>query len=285
MQFALFRIGLVPPGAAQFESGWAPRELYRGHVTLVRGTEERASGEERFNRAVLGLAGHDATRRQTWLDNWSIDYGRARGNELRLSATLGTVAVELLLTPAKVAVASDPSGAGGPLRGFSITRMSVQGFIGAEGDRQPVSGLAWLDHLWGDIPLPVGPIAWDRLQLQLDDGTDVAVFRVRRRDGDGSATLDGYVVDPRGGVEPLAGAPIEMEATRTWRRSRAGVSYPLDWQLSAGELRLRVSPLVDDQLHDFVVPFWSGIVAAQGELRGRAVSGLGTLQLTGYADQ
>ena len=286
MQFALFRVGLVPPEAPQFESAWTPRELYRGHITLVDGTRTRAIGEERFSRAVLSLAGDDATRRQVWLDNWSIDYGRgAGGDELRLSATLGTVAVELLLTPAKVAVASDPNGVGAPFRGFSITRMSAQGFIGAQGDRRPVSGLAWLDHLWGDVPLPVGPIAWDRLQLQLDDGTDVAVFRARRRDGGGSATLDGYLVDPRGGVEPLAGPPLEMEATRTWRRSRPGVSYPLDWQLSAGELRLRVSPLVDDQLHDFVVPFWSGIVTAQGELRGRAVSGLGTLQLTGYADQ
>jgi predicted secreted hydrolase len=286
MQFVLFRVGLVPPNAPPFESAWTPRELYRGHVTLVGGTDERAGGEERFNRAVLGVAGHDAARRQVWLDNWSIDYGQgARGDELRLSATVDTIAVELLFTPAKLAVASDPDGGGAPFRGFSITRMSVQGFIGDQGDRQPVSGLAWLDHLWGDVPLPLGPIAWDRLQLQLDDGSDVAVLRARRRDGGGSATVDGYVVDPGGGVVPLASRSLEMEATRTWRRSRGGVAYPLDWQLSAGELRLRVSPLVDDQLHDFVVPFWSGLVTAQGELRGRAVSGLGTLQLTGYTDR
>ena len=30
-------------------------------------------------------------------------------------------------------------------------------------DRRPVSGLAWLDHAWGDVPLPLGPIAFDRL--------------------------------------------------------------------------------------------------------------------------
>ena len=71
-----FASDLFPPTRREFESAWTPRELYRGHVTLVGGTEERAAGEERFNRAVLGLAGHDAARRQVWLDNWSIDYGR-----------------------------------------------------------------------------------------------------------------------------------------------------------------------------------------------------------------
>ena len=62
-----------------------------------------------------------------------------------------------------------------------------------------------------------------------------------------------------------------------------GRSYPLDWRLSAGELRLNVAPMVDDQLHDFVVPLWSGLVTAEGDLRDREVSGLGTLLLTGYA--
>ena len=182
-------------------------------------------------------------------------------------------------------MASNPNGAGPPFRGFSVTRMSGEGFIRAEGHRQPVSGLAWLDHLWGEVPLPVGPIAWDRLQLQLDDGTELSVFRARRRDGGGSATLAGYAVDPRGNVEQLSGGSLADGSDPHMAPIPRGRSYPLDWRLSAGELRLRVSPMVDDQFHDFVAPLWSGLVTAAGRLRGSHVSGRGTLLLTGYADE
>jgi predicted secreted hydrolase len=122
----------------------------------------------------------------------------------------------------------------------------------------------------------------DQLQLQLDDGTDLLVTRTRRRDGGGTPTLAGYAVDPHGGMEPLASAALEMEATRTWRDA-VGASFPLDWRLRAGELQAHVAPIADDQVHDFAVPLWSGIVTVEGVLRDRRVFGRGTLLLTGDA--
>jgi predicted secreted hydrolase len=283
VQFALLRVGLVSPDAPERGSPWELRAFYRGHVTLLDAAQDAAVGEERFHRDLPGVAGHDAGRREVWLDNWTVLYGEGeRRDQLRLDATVGDVQLALLLTPAKAAVPLNPDGAGAPFRGYSITRMAADGFVGAGADRQPVSGLAWLDHLWGDVPLPVGPIVLDRLQLQLDDGTDLSVTRTRRRDGGGTPTLAGYAVDPRGGVALLAGESLEMEATRTWQ-SASGAAFPLDWRLRAGDLRLTVVPLADDQVHDFAAPLWSGIVTGEGVLRDRRVSGRGTLLLTGDA--
>jgi predicted secreted hydrolase len=281
-QFALLRVGREPPDAPGSRSPWELRALYRGHVTLLDGAHA-AAGEERFQRDVPGVAGHDAARREVWLDDWTLRYGEGdSGDQLRLDATAGTEALTLTLTPVKVAVALNPDGTGAPFRGYSITRMVAEGAIGA-GERRPVSGLAWLDHVWGDVPLPVGPIVLDRLQLQLDDGTDLAVTRTRRRDGGGTPTLAGYAVDPGGNVEALGDASLAMEPTRTWRRDAAGASFPLDWRLRAGELRLNVAPMADDQVQDFVAPLWSGIVAANGALGDRPVAGRGTLLLSGDA--
>jgi predicted secreted hydrolase len=142
-----------------------------------------------------------------------------------------------------------------------------------------VSGLAWLDHAWGELPLPGGPIAWDRLQLQLDDGTDLSVTRARRRSGAGAATVEGYAVGP-GGTAARLGGSIEMEPARIWRDR--GAAYPVAWRLAGNGLDLSVAPLLDDQVQDFVALLWSGVVTAEGVLGDRPATGVGTLNLTGY---
>jgi len=278
VQFVLIRVGLMPPDADR-ASVWGPRAVYRAHVTLVDGTQATAVGEERLHRDVPGVAGHDAARRQVWLDDWTLTYS---DGPLTLTATVGDRTLELALTPAKDTVDLSPDGA--PFRGYAITRMAAEGVVAEGGEHRAVSGTAWLDHLWGDVPLPVGPIAGDRLLLQLDDGTDLTVTRTRRRDGGGTATVAGFVVDPDGGFRQI-GDSAAMEATRTWRGNAACDAYPLDWRLSAGELDLTVTPVVDDQLHAFAAPVWSGAVTAEGRRDGEAVSGRGTLLLTGYADR
>jgi predicted secreted hydrolase len=282
VQFALLRVAVAPPDSEQ-ASPWGLRAVYRGHVALLDAAKDRASGEERFHRAVPGVAGHDGSRREVWLDNWSLAYGEGpRQDQLRLGATVDEVELELLLTPAKPAVALNLEGGGPPFRGYAITRLRAEGSIGAGPDRRPVSGLAWLDHFWGDLPLPLGPIVADRLQLQLDDGTDLAVTRTRRRDGSGTPTLAAYAVDPHGRMEVFADAGLAMEVIRTWRDGPAG-PYPVAWRLRAGALQLDVSPLRDDQLLDSAAPVWSGAVASEGVLRDRRISGRGTLLLTGGA--
>lgn len=284
VQFALQRFGLVSPDAPDRESPWELRAIYRAHVTLLDGAEEAADGEERFHRDVPGVAGHDAALREVWLDNWTIRYGEGdAGDQMSLDATVGQVELGLLLTPAKAAVALNPDGRAAPFRGYSITRMVARGFVGTAVERQSVSGLAWIDHFWGDLPLPVGPIVLDRLQLQLDDGTDLSVTRTRRRDGGGTPTLAAFAVDPNGEMVVLAGASLEMEATRTWRSEAIGAGFPLDWRLRAGELQLNVAPIADEQAHNFAAPLWSGIVEGEGVMGARPVSGRGTLLLTGDA--
>jgi predicted secreted hydrolase len=278
-------LGLVSPDAPERKSPWELRAIYRAHVTLLDGAEDAVEGEERFHRDVLGVAGHDAALREVWLDNWTLRYGKGdAGDQMSFDATVGQVELRLLLTPAKAAVALNQDGNAAPFRGYSITRMVADGFVGTGDDRRPVSGLAWLDHLWGHLPLPVGPVVFDRLQLQLDDRTDLSVTRTRRRDGRGTPTLAGYAVGATGELKALAGASLEMEPTRTWHSDAVAARFPLDWRIRAGELQLKVAPIADDQLHDFVAPLWSGIVIVEGVLGNRPVSGRGTLLLTGDAN-
>jgi predicted secreted hydrolase len=280
VQAALLRVRLAPPDAPPRASAWELREIHRTHLTLFDGSTNTAAGEERLHRDVPGVAGHDAARREVWLDNWSIRYGQGEeADGIELEATVGETELALSLTPAKDAVAFGQD-AGAPFRGYAMTRMTAEGFAGAGEERQAVSGFAWLEHLWGDVPLPLGPIVWDRLQLHLDDGVDLSLTRTRRRDGGGAATVAGFAVGPDGRLQPLEDASVQMEPTRTWRGGVAGARYPLDWRLSAGDLSLEVAPLKDNQLHGFVAPLWSGTVSANGRRGDEPVSGLGAMLLT-----
>ena len=281
VQFALLRIGIVAPDAPEQASPWGLRAVYRGHVVLLEAPGDGVKAEERLHRDLPGLVGHDPAHREVRLDDWILGYGEGEaGERLRLDATVGAAELELVLAPAKAAVAVNPAGDGPPFRGYAMTRLRAEGFIGGELGRQAVAGLAWLEHVWGNVPLPLGPIVADRLQLQLDDGTDLSVTRTRRRDGGGTPTLAAFLVDPGGRAEVLAAPPLEMQVTRSWSDEAVG-PYPLAWRLRAAGLRLDVLPVIDDQVLQFAVPVWSGAVAGQGTLRDRPVSGRGTLLLTG----
>lgn len=272
IQFSLLRVGLAPPSGQQRESPWHLQAVHRAHLILLRGPEQRLVAEERFSRGTPGVVGDDDN--EVWLDDWSLATGPA--DDLRLRATVDGNAIELALTPVKDAVVANEAGEG-PFRGYAMTRMSVQASLGEGSTARSATGVAWLEHAWGDLPLPGGPIAWDRLQLQLDDGTDIGATRARRREGGGTPTVEAYVVDASGKVEAAA---LRMEPSRVWRHE--DVAYPVEWHLVGDEIDLRVTPPLDGQLQDFVTPFWNGIVTAEGEVGGRPVKGSGTLQLTGY---
>ena len=64
-------------------------------------------------------------------------------------------------------------GAAGGSYYYSRTRLSVVGGI-AQGDGEPVpvSGIAWMDHQWGDFVVAAAG-GWDWYSVQLDDGSEL----------------------------------------------------------------------------------------------------------------
>lgn len=273
LHFLLARLGL---DAAPADEGapWEPRALWVAGVALA-GEGESAVVEERLSRGALGSAGHDDGT--VWLDDWSIDVeATEEGARLTLDASIGARPLSLALTPVKPAVAAG-EGEDAPARGFAVSRLAVDGTLGAGETHARVTGLAWLDRLWGEVPLPGGPVAYDRLSVQLDDGTDLALVRTRRRDGRGSATVEGTAIGADGVARPL-GPAVAMTPT-----AAAEGDYPLSWRVEGEGLDLDVAPAFESRPREGLLPAWNGLVRVAGRREGRAVAGTGTLQLTGYA--
>lgn len=281
MTFSLSRFGLRADPPDPDGSPWDLRALYRAHVTLARGDAPRAQGEERFSRGA-GAAGHNDQAREIWLDDWQLSYGEEPGGKgLTLTASVHETPFRLVFEAVKDA---EPAGddEAAPLRGFAIPRLTVTGHVGVGEAATSVTGVAWLDRFWGELPTPGGPLAYERLILQLDDGTDVSLLRSGRRDGRGSTTVDGLVISPKGDRATLTEDALWMIATEHRTSPGGGTIYPVAWRVEGAGLDLDIAPLTEDKVQAFVLPGWNGVVTVSGRRDGARITGLGTLQLTGY---
>lgn len=288
IQFSFLRLGIVPPTAPPPESIWEVRDLNRVHVTFLGAGLAAAIGEERFQRGIPKLSGYDADAGELRFDNWFLKFGSdPAGTTMTLYATIRDKAVvELVMRAQKPAVALEPDGVDAPFAGYSLTRLTVEGTVDQGQGEEAVTGTAWFDHLWGELPVPgAGPVAWDRVQLQLEDGTDISVVRSRRTDGRGAPAVNGVIFEPGGAVLSLDDGTFQMTASRTWRHPSTGAKYPIEWRIVGPELDISIGPLSDAQGHDFSAPLWSGLVQVRGNRAQTPVSGFGTLQLTGYTDR
>jgi predicted secreted hydrolase len=245
----------------------------------VREGDAAAASAERFSRGALGSAGHDAAAGEVWLDDWSLAFDPdAADGALVLAAAVGAEPLRLTLAPVKPPVS--PAADDAPFRGYAMPRLEVRGVLGSGEARRELSGSAWIDRAWGELPIPgAGPVTYDRLLLQLDDGSDLSLVRTRRRDGRGAPTADGALVDAAGAARQLSDPEVEM-TPGPLRDAPGGGGLALDWTVRGPGLDLAVEPVVEDQHHAFAQPMWIGLVRVSGSRNGQPVSGLGALQTT-----
>ena len=172
---------------------------------------------------------------------------------------------------------------------YSRTRLSVSGELHpASGDAIPVSGVAWMDHQWGNFV--VGAVGgWDWYSLQLDDRSELMLYVLRAPNGDTTAVY-GTQVLAAGGTRDLAPGSVRAEATGSWTSPHTGAVYPSGWELTLpGGERLELQPQLQDQELFFpeahaqgpgatVPAYWEGAVTVVGDR-----TGVGYVELTGYA--
>jgi predicted secreted hydrolase len=295
-QLTFFRTALAPPaagGPARGTPGWSTRQLYLAHFALTDTAGRRFHAWSRLDREALGLAGAQATPFRVWLEDWSAESEVPGGLPVRLRAAEGDVAIDLVLSSQKPMTLQGDRGLSqkGPEPGnasyyYSLTRMSVRGTVRAGGEPLPVSGLAWMDREWSTSALGPDLVGWDWVALQLDDGRDVMLYRLRRRDGTADPHSAGTLIAADGATRPLAPGDVTLEALDHWTSPRSRVRYPSRWRLvipGAG-LRLEISPRLPDQELIVGTRYWEGAVGVAGTADARAIAGRGYVELVGYGE-
>ena len=283
-QFTLFRFALDP--APRPDSAWAADAVWMAHLAVSDGRQQRFYSSERFAREALDLAGADPDH--WWLKGWTV---MAAGNGWQLVAEAEDFAVELQLQPLKPVVLQGEAGYSrkGPERGnasryYSITRIRTRGTIRLGDEVLAVRGLSWLDREWGSHQLSERLEGWDWFALQLDDGRDAMVYRLRGEDGSASPFSAGVLVEADGSSRYLAADDFETEVLERWR-DRQGVRWPVAWQvrIPGADLDLQIRALFNHQRWYGAVDYWEGAVKIQDSATGESL-GRGYLELSGYAN-
>jgi predicted secreted hydrolase len=147
-----------------------------------------------------------------------------------------------------------------------------------------VTGEAWFDHEWSSEYLDAAAVGWDWIGINLDDGAALMAFRIRGSQGE-QRWAGGTLRSSDGKVQILRPADIAFRAGRRWVSPRTGISYPVQWHISAGGRELDLEPLLDDQENDTRLStgaiYWEGAVRAYEQSR---TTGRGYLELTGYGE-
>jgi predicted secreted hydrolase len=272
-------------------SQWATDQVYLAHFTLSDIAGGQFHAFERFERGAAGLAGAQGNPwYSVWLQDWAVQ--QTGDKTYRLVAQQDAVKVNLALTDQKGLILEGDRGYSqkGPDPGqasyyVSQTRLSSTGTIEVGGQQYAVNGTGWMDHEFSTSTLGAGQVGWDWFSIQLDDGTEVMAYTLRRKDGSLDEYSRGTVVYADGSTRPLNKADFQTQVTATWKSPHSGGVYPAGWTLTIPSegLTLRLRPRLADQELNLSFVYWEGAVQIEGEKNGARVTGSGYVELTGYA--
>ncbi|MFO1434596.1 MAG: lipocalin-like domain-containing protein [Candidatus Competibacteraceae bacterium] len=290
-QLTLFRLALTPHPAVA-DSAWRTNQIYMGHFAITDVTGRRHYHFERFSRAALGLAGAQASPFRVWLDDWSLQGGTDDAFPLRLQAQEQELGLDLFLESVKPLVLQGDRGLsqksdepGNASYYYSATRLRTRGTLTLAKQRFTVSGFSWLDHEWSTSALGPEQSGWDWFALQLDDGRELMMYRLRLKSGGMDPHGSGVLVDVNGATRRLNHEQMEFTELKHWTSAATGRRYPIHWRvrIPTENLELTVSPPVEDQEMRNSVHYWEGAVTVTGRAGDKPIDGRGYLEMTGYS--
>lgn len=293
-ELTFFQVG-INPARRMSGSRWSLHTLYFAHFAVTDEHNHTFYHTEHIGRSALDMAGALENRYRVWIGDWSAELA-ADGQTHRLRATGPDYAITLDLLPLKPPVIHGRDGVSRKAEGegrashyYSMTRMETRGTLTLDGEALPVTGLSWMDHEFGTNQLTPEQKGWDWFSLQLDNDRELMLYVMRLADGAYDPASSGTLVAADGAWRHLELSMYEIERTGTWTSPKSGATYPSGWvvRVPSEDMELRVTPTVKDQelaTGSLIgVIYWEGSVRVEGRDRGRPVTGVGYVELTGYA--
>ncbi len=297
-ELTFFRRGVPPEDIKTLPSKWSIKHIYLAHFAVTNITGKQFHFSEKLSREGLGKAGADESRLRVWIDDWRAEASTDPSGNHTLVARDQTHALALTLEPAKPPVAHGSEGIsrkggdkGQASHYYSFTRLKTTGSLTINGEQFEVSGFSWMDHEFGSSDLGADQVGWDWFSIQLEDDTELMLYRMRLKDGSTDLASSGTVVLADGRTRHLEVTDFEIESTATWTSPESKATYPSRWRLRLPSLNLvlDVTPLLADQelrtSRSTIVSYWEGAVVVTGTKQGKPMKGHGYVELTGYTDR
>jgi predicted secreted hydrolase len=237
-------------------------------------------------------AGAKSDQLLVWNEDWVLVDGE-QGHHMK-AFEKGT-GLDLKLTPVKPLVFHGTNGVskkgsdeGNASHYFSYTRMKTEGRVFINGKSYQVHGLSWMDHEFSSNQLNSELAGWDWFSFQLNEGSEVMLYQLRKKDGSIDAFSSGSLIDSKNKSKHLQLKDFTVTVKDYWSSKKTSIRYPAAWLVTLPEenTRLTVTPDMKDQelsgLRSISGSYWEGSVTVKGTHQGQPVEGKGFVELVGY---
>ena len=292
-QFTIFRRAIQPMSEVpqvDSPSTWRSNQIYLAHFTVSDMGGDEFHVAERFSRGGAELAGAQAQPYYVWLEDWSVT--EVEPGTVRIQADTEEVSLDLTLVETMPPVLHGDGGLSqkGPEPGnasyyYSIVRQATSGELVIGEETFQVDGLSWKDHEYSTSALSPGSVGWDWFSLQLDDGSALMLFQIRRDDGSIEPYSSASFISNDGALQTLGHEEWQLDVLDTWTSPHSGGEYPAHWRLRIPSIALDLEgrPMMADQELNVSTIYWEGASEFSGTLSGEPVTARGYVEMTGYA--
>lgn len=293
-ELTFFRVG-VDPSDGPKKTPWDLRHLALAHFAITDLDRREFRFHEKVNRIGPFTAGAAEGDLGVFNEGWS-----ARAEEdgtWRIRANAEADALDLVLRSVKPPAVHGAEGIsvkgaapGAASHYYSMTRLLAEGSIAVDGTPARCRGQVWMDHEFSTSVLGEDQAGWDWFSLQLDDGSELMLYQMRREDGTIDPHSSGSFIDASGSVRHLSRDEFEIEPNGRWRSPRNKATYPMGWNIAVPSLgfRARIDPALEDQelvtTSSTGVTYWEGAVRVSASRQGVPLGGVGYVEMTGYAE-
>lgn len=274
----------------EMTSRFAAKQLVFAHAALTDVQGRKLWHDQRIAREGFDVAAAGRGDTRVKLGGWSLV---RQGDAYHTRAAAGDFALELQFTATQPVLLQGAQGLSrkGPLEAnasyyYSHPQLAARGILALQGRRFEVTGKAWLDHEWSNEYLHPDAVGWDWLGMNLDDGSSLTAFRIRRPDG--TALWDGGSFrSPKSGPYIFSQGEAVFSPQRRWTSPLSQATYPVEWVVRTPADFYTVKAVIDNQELDSRAStggiYWEGL-SDLFDSNGRRV-GRGYLEMTGYAQK
>lgn len=267
-------------------SRFVANQVLFAHAALSDPALGRLLHGERSARAGFGLAEASTGDADVRIRDWRLQ--RTKDGRWATQIAAPDFGLTLTFAPTQPPLPQGANGYSrkGPQPGaasyyYSIPHLKVSGQVQRGGRVVAVTGEAWLDREWSSSYLQSDAQGWDWTGLNLDDGSALMAFRIRRKTGE-TLWAGGSLRRRDGTTVVLGPRDVAFRPLARWRSPATGAVYPVRQELSIrlpdGVHRWPLNPLFPAQELDArrsgLPVYWEGAVQTRG--------GRGYLELTGY---
>ena len=162
---------------------------------------------------------------------------------------------------------------------YSFPSLETKGSIELAGKKLEVTGSSWMDHQWGDFPIPRGYWSW--FCVQLDNNIQIICYENGNKSGSKTLATISFGDNKQVSTEEV----IFDTSGDVWKSTKTKESYDLGWEINIPkyDISLQIeAPVKDQEVVYSYIRYWEGPININGKVNGQKVTGLGFMELARF---